>query len=178
MWEKYLILPKFLRISGRDVEKTLTDMNLRKDVRVLDLGCAYGRISSFLKNNGYDVIAIDNNKKMVKFIKNLGIKTFLMDGNMIGFKKNSFDLIVTDGLLEHFKEPNKILNEESRVTKKYSVNFIPKNTKINKFLEVLQRTPKVYWKNEKEWLQLHKKYFKKVFSKELLRLEAYICEKY
>ena len=177
MWEKYIKLPKFLRISSRDVEETIMSINLKKGEKVLDFGCAYGRISLFLKNQGYYVIAIDNNKKMVKFTKNLGLRTFLMDATRLGLKENSFNLIVTDGLLEHFKIPDKILNRESKVTEKYVVNFIPQNTKMNRILEVFQRTPKVYWRSKKQWLRIHKKYFKKVHAKKLLRLEAYICEK-
>jgi len=177
MWEKYLKLPEFLRISGIDVEKTLLSVNLSKNSNILDIGCAYGRISLFIKKQGYDIVAIDNNKKMVKFTKNLGIKTVLMDAKKLGIKENSFSLIVTDGLLEHFKNPDKILIEESRVTKKYALNFVPENTQINKVLEILQRTPNVYWRNKKEWLRLHKKYFKKIYFKKLLRLDAYICEK-
>lgn len=177
MWSEYLKLPDFLRISGHDVEKTLMNMNFKKNAKILDLGCAYGRISLFLKNQGYNVVAIDNNKKMVKFTKNLGIKTSLMDATKLGLKGNSFDLIVTDGLLEHFKNPSKILNEENKLTKKYTLNFIPKNTTINRILEVFQRTPTVYWKSMNEWSRIHKNYFKKVYTKELLRLDAYICEK-
>jgi ubiquinone/menaquinone biosynthesis C-methylase UbiE len=177
MWEKYLKFPEFLRISGHGVEGILKNINLEKDAKVLDVGCAYGRISSFFKNQGYCVIAIDNNKKMVKFTKNLGIRTLLIDATRISLKKNSFDLVVTDGLLEHFKNPDKILREEKRVTKKYVVNFIPKNTKINRILELFQRTPKVYWRSRNMWLKKHKMYFKKVSVKKLLRLETYFCEK-
>ena len=176
MWTKYLKLPNFLRISSHDVEEILVSINLKKDAKVLDVGCAYGRISLFLKNQGYNVITIDNNKKMVKFTKNLGIRTFLMDAAKPSLKENSFDLVVTDGLLEHFKNPDKILREESRMTKKYVVNFIPQNTKINKILEVFQGTPKVYWRSKNYWLQKHKRYFKKVFTRKLLRLETYLCE--
>ena len=93
------------------------------------------------------------------------------------FKKDSFDLVVTDGLLEHFKNPDKILSEESKITKKYVVNFIPQNTKINKVLEVFEGTPKVYWRSKNYWSQKHERYFQKVFTKKLLRLEVFVCEK-
>jgi ubiquinone/menaquinone biosynthesis C-methylase UbiE len=177
MWGKYLKLPEFLRISGSGVEKTLMSFNLKNDSNILDIGCAYGRISLFMKKQGYDGLAIDNNKQMAKLTKDLGIRIVLMDATKLGIKKNSFDLVLTDGLLEHFENPNNILCEENRVAKEYVLNFIPKNTKINKVLEVIQKTPKVYWRSKKKWLQIHKKYFKKIHTKSLLRLEAYICEK-
>ncbi len=177
MWSEYLKLPEFLRISGNDVEKTLMNMNLKKDAKILDVGCAYGRISLFLKNKDYYVLAVDNDKKMIKFTKDLGIKTSLMDATNLGIKENSFDLVVTDGLLEHFKNPDKIINEQKKVTRKYIINFIPQNTKINKILEVIQRTPRVYWKNKNEWFKKHQMCLKKVIYIKLLRLEVFICEK-
>ncbi len=177
MWEKYLKLPEFLRVSGNDVEKTLLGIGLKKGGKVLDIGCGYGRISSFLKDQGFDVTAIDKDDKMVESTKTLGIRSFSMDATNIKFKKDSFDLVVTDGLLEHFKNPDPILKEEKKVTKKYVVNFIPQDTKINRILEVIQRTPGVYWRTREYWIKKHKKYFKKVFTKKLLRLDVYVCEK-
>jgi len=176
-WTKYLRIPEFLRISGREVEKVLLELNLPKGSTVLDIGCGYGRISLFLKKCGYNVTAIDNEEKMVEEARKKGINALKGDAENLEFSDNNFDLVVTDGLLEHFENPEKILSEEFHVTKNFVVNFIPINTKINKMLEVLQKTPKVYWRSEAEWLDFHKKYFKSVEIKNLRRLHAFICRK-
>lgn len=176
-WSKYLKLPEALRISGKEVEKVLLDLNLPKNSSVLDIGCGYARISLFLKNCGYTVTAIDNDAKMVLEARKKGLDAEKGDAENLGFADNKFDLVVTDGLLEHFQNPEKALCEESRVTKKFAVNFIPINTKINRMLEFIQRTPKVYWRSENEWLSLHVKYFRRVEQKNLRRLHAFVCEK-
>lgn len=175
-WQKYLKIPEFLRISGKEVEKVLLSIII-KGSKVLDIGCGYGRISLFLKNQGFDVTAVDNEKEMVKYVKQLGIKSFLMNAEKLKFKNNLFNLVVTDGLLEHFENPEKILAEEKRVSKEYVINFIPINTFWNKILEFIQRTPKVFWRSEKEWFLLHREFFNKVEVKNLKRLDAFICKK-
>ncbi len=176
-WNKYLRIPEFLRISGKEVERVLLDLNLPKSSSVLDIGCGFGRISLFLKNRGYDVTAIDKEARFVEGARKNGINAVLGNAENLEFSDNNFDLVVTDGLLEHFENPEKILSEEAHVTENFVVNFIPIDTKLNRILELLQRTPKVYWRTESEWLELHKKYFKDVQVKNLRRLHAFICRK-
>ena len=176
MWSTYLKLPAFLRISGKEVENILLSLGLKKGAKVLDIGCGYGRISTFLKNQGYNVVAIDIEEKMVEEVRRKGIKTYKMSAENLKFRKNSFDLVLTDGLLEHFKNPEKILKEEARVTKKFVVNFIPKTAWWNKILEIVQGTPKVYWRSKEWWIKRHGKFIKNVQCKELKRIWAFICE--
>lgn len=176
-WSKYIKIPEFLRISGREVEKVLLDLNLPKNSSVLDLGCGYGRISLFLKNQGHEVMAVDSEGKMVLEARKKGINAIKGNAENLRFRDNEFDLVVTDGLLEHFKNPETVLSEESRVTKKFVVNFIPIDTKMNRILEFIQMTPKVYWRGEREWVLLHKKYFSSVKVKNLIRLHAFVCKK-
>lgn len=175
MWKKYLKIP--WRPSGREVESVLLSINLPKNFSVLDIGCGYGRISLFLKNCGYKVMAIDSEEKMVEEARKKGLRAVKGDAENLNFSDNEFDMAVTDGLLEHFENPEKVLSEELRVTKKFAVNFIPIDTKINRVLEFIQRTPKVYWRTESEWLELHEKYFNSVEVKNLRRLHAFICRK-
>jgi ubiquinone/menaquinone biosynthesis C-methylase UbiE len=100
-----------------------------------------------------------------------------MDAENLEFEDGSFDLVVSDGLLEHFENPEKVLFQQARVTKKYVVNFIPKSTFLNKILEILQKTPQVFWRSKQEWVSLHEKYFKQVETRELKRLWAFVCVK-
>lgn len=176
-WTKYLRIPEFMRISGREVEEVLLSLNLPKGSSILDIGCGYGRISLFLKNCGYNVTAIDSEQKMVEEARKKGINAQYGDAENLQFSDNEFDLVVTDGLLEHFENPEKFLSEELHVTKDFVVNFIPIDTKINRLFEFIQLTPKVFWRSEPEWLLLHKKYFKSIEVKNLRRLHCFVCRK-
>jgi ubiquinone/menaquinone biosynthesis C-methylase UbiE len=175
MWQKYLRIPEFMRISGKDVERVLLSLGLPEKAKVIDIGCGYARISAFLQSIGYDVIAIDIEDKMVEEAKKKGIKAFKMNAENLEFPEKYFDLAVTDGLLEHFRNPERILAEEARVSRKFVVNFIPKTNFINKILEKLQGTPQVFWRSKDEWISLHARYFKEVKVIELKRLWAFVC---
>ena len=181
-WSNYLKIPNFLRISGKDVENVLLNLKLRKGSKVLDVGAAYGRISIFMRDMGYEVVPLDRDANMVKFLKEKGFDAVLMDARHMRFKNNSFDLIITDGLLEHFKNTKdieKTIREEIRLSRKLVVNFVPSNIFINSILEKVQRVPKEY--RQHDWIALHKKAMNKKKYKirkiKLKRLEAYIIRK-
>jgi SAM-dependent methyltransferase len=172
MWNKYIKLPGFLLLSKKEVQRVL-DTYLK--CKVLDAGAAYGTISEYLMKKGFDVVAIDTSKKMVEECRKKGIDCREMDAKNTTFKNDSFDLVITDGLLEHFKDCTPFLKEEKRISKKYVLNFVPKDSFINKILEKVQRVPKEYRKPDKEWYKLHKKFFTRVEVVALKRLIALEC---
>lgn len=174
-WKSYLKIPSWMRISSKGVEETLMSLNLSPGSKVLDVGCGYGRISLFLKEKGFSVIGVDSDEDMVERNKDK-FDCRLMDGRNLEFSNNSFDLVVTDGILEHFEKPEDIIKEEFRVAKKYVVNFVPTNSWWNRILEVVQMTPAVYWRSADKWVEKHR-IFKNVERKRLLRLDAFICVK-
>jgi ubiquinone/menaquinone biosynthesis C-methylase UbiE len=105
-----------------------------------------------------------------------------MDAKNLKFKDNTFDLVFSDGLLEHFKSEQdvvKIIKEQLRVSKRYVLNFIPADNLVNVVFEKMQRVPKEY--RDHNWPRLHAtaadgtKY--KLTVKKMFRLNAYIIEK-
>lgn len=174
-WDNYISIPNIVSISRNEVENFLLNLNIHS--KALDVGCGFGRISKFLKENGFEVIAIDNNKKMVKHTRDLGIDAFYCDARHITLPNKCFDIAITDGLLEHYKieDVNRILEQMNRVSK-CVVNFIPKDTFINKILEVIQQTPKTYWRNLDLWERFHYGYFENVKVSQLTRLNVFVCD--
>ena len=182
MWEKYLRIPSFLSISRGAVNRTIEGFRLPKGSTALDIGCGFGRITLFLNESGYDVTAIDSFQKMVDGMKIRGIKAMKMDAKNLKFKDNSFDLVFSDGLLEHFsseEDIKKIISEQLRVSRKYVLNFIPADNLMNVVLEKVQRVPKEY--RGHDWPRLHGAAADgtahKFKVKKMLRLNAYIMEK-
>jgi ubiquinone/menaquinone biosynthesis C-methylase UbiE len=173
-WDKYLPLPSFLSISRKEVENLLLAY---RPCSVLDIGAGYGRVSKFLQQNGFAVTCIDRNGKMIVSLRELGFNVQQMDARKLGFASNSFDLVVTDGLLEHFDDPIGIIREEARVTRRSALNFVPRKIVVNELFEKIQRVPKEHRRSEAEWQSIHNRCFPKVSVEELSRLLAIRCEK-
>ena len=91
-----------------------------KDLKVLDLGCGRGDILENLKNKGAEVQGIEIDKFMLSVSKKKGIPVRKLDleKDKFPFKDESFDLIISDMVLEHVYNPHIFMNESKRVLKK------------------------------------------------------------
>ena len=106
-------------------------------MRVLDAGCGTGAYSIFLRRLGYDVVGIDIDENKMCVGRNFREPADLRQGSVLQmpFSGNEFDLVLMTEVLEHIKEPSKVIGEISRVlknngmlvlsvpTKKYSKSF-------------------------------------------------------
>lgn len=89
---------------------------------------------------------LDNDKKTIEW-RNKG-KFILGDVRNLPFKNNSFDLIWSAGLLEHFSSLDNIILEMKRVSKKI-IAFIPNNLEpFSKYQKLLGDFQKIYSKPE------------------------------
>lgn len=91
---------------------------------ILDVGCSYGYISSFLAKKAKFVVGVDISKTMLKRFKkrmeSLNIKNvdgILCDVENLCFKDSSFDGIVAAAILEHVCDPYSVVEESKRVLK-------------------------------------------------------------
>lgn len=127
-WKEYNLKP------GRSKKRMIKIMDsflrkLRKNSRVLDAGCGTGYFSAFFASRGFKVHSIDTSKKALSITKNrlsslkLNAKVEKMNVKKLGYPNNYFSVIFTDGLLEHFSKPEKILLEFKRVLKSQGVIF-------------------------------------------------------
>lgn len=97
-----------------------------KDI-ILEAGCGFGQWVYRLNFLGYKIIGIDFAEKTIKKIKDkypkLNIK--LADVRDIPLKKNSIDVYLSFGVIEHFEEgPEEVLKEAHRVLKPNGLLFI------------------------------------------------------
>ena len=173
-WNKYLKIPNLFSPSRKEVDTVLLSYG---PCSVLDVGAGYGRLSKLLQQNGFTVTSIDNNEKMVTHLRKERLKAQLMDARKLKFPSNSFELVVTDGLLEHFEDPFPIIKEEARVTRRWVLNLVPRKMLLNAVLEKVQRVPMEHRRSEEEWHSLHKRLFSRVTITKLTRLLAIQCEK-
>jgi 2-polyprenyl-3-methyl-5-hydroxy-6-metoxy-1,4-benzoquinol methylase len=86
--------------------------HLKPGARVLDIGCGLGCTAVPLSTFGYEVVGIDNDKKVVEAAqqnaKNFGGNIKIVYGDVFDidniFGKDSFDACISGGVLEHFPE--------------------------------------------------------------------------
>lgn len=93
--------------------------------KILEVGVGTGSMSAFFSYLGLDVTGLDNDKNILKKARNLAkklnghVKFVWGDALKLPFEENSFDVVVSQGLLEHF--PNRqilsLLDEQLRVGK-------------------------------------------------------------
>jgi SAM-dependent methyltransferase len=97
--------------------------------RVLDAGCGSGFFSKYFVDKGCETIALDNSKKALELTKNLDEKIIAKEGDVfnIPFKNEYFDVVFSDGLLEHYINPENILLEFKKVLKPHGklITFVP-----------------------------------------------------
>ena len=96
-----------------------------KDAKiVLDVGCGSGAVTKDVCNhtNG-EVIAIDDSFEMLEIAKKVldgvrNVNLCLADAHALPFKDETFDIVTCNLLFMWVKDPQKVINEMARVTKK------------------------------------------------------------
>lgn len=89
--------------------------------RLLDVGCGDGIISFFIKNRVEKIYGLDMSSEALKIAEKRG---FIVQGkidfdkNKFPFENNFFDTVTCLDVIEHVKDPRKLLNEIYRVLKK------------------------------------------------------------
>lgn len=94
-----------------------------KGKKVLEVGAGMGGDSIFLAKKGANVTVLDFTNEALTSIRSnatkerVRIETVQADARSMPFKTNTFDIVFHQGLLEHFKNPREILDEQIRVLK-------------------------------------------------------------
>ena len=83
--------------------------------RVLDLGCRYGALTRAYAE-GNDVVGVDVDREALAEAAKLGIETRRADvDEPLPFSDESFDVVVAGELLEHVRDPQRLVMEARRV---------------------------------------------------------------
>lgn len=110
---------------GKRLEKLLSDVKPNHKLSALDLGCGGGRHTEMLLNMGFKTSVIDLNPQMLQAtMKRVGKKKLhlVKRGSIVKlpFEDNSFDVVVTTGVLHQAKnihEYQMAVSELSRILK-------------------------------------------------------------
>jgi SAM-dependent methyltransferase len=104
-----------LKIIGDAVE------HVNKNASAIDLGCGGGTTLTVLREHGINnSIGIDYSDSALKNCEKLGFKigqdVFLMDAKKTTFPDKSFNLVVSEGLWEHYEHPEPFMDEIRRLS--------------------------------------------------------------
>jgi len=103
-----------------EIIKTLIEINGKKALRFLDIGCGEGWTLKFFKQKGWDVTGLDYSDYGMKKHNSEYIE-FLIQGDIYKnikemlIEKESFDLIWLDNVLEHVVDPGNLLKETHKL---------------------------------------------------------------
>lgn len=87
--------------------KNIFASNIDNTQNILDFGAGYGLITKKLDELGFNIIAIEKNKKAIKELTKKNIKTY----KKIYEVQESIDCIISLNVLEHIEDDNRIVGE-------------------------------------------------------------------
>jgi len=118
--------------------------NKEKNIRILDFGCGSGQLLTYLRILGYkeligvDVRSQESLDKVNTMHNNIGFKKdifFSYDGVSLPFNDSSFDLIISQQVLEHvhnvkqyFSESNRVLSPKGKMLVEFPHRLVPFDT--------------------------------------------------
>ncbi len=141
IWRDY----KGLNFLGRRLErawvktlaKILHQIEAAKDAKIIDVGCGRGSTLQMFRKLGYfNSVGIDISENALMRCTRLftfkeGKDVFLMDARSVDFPDASFNLVFSDGMLEHFETPPlDIVSEFCRISNKYVLLLQPNQTSL------------------------------------------------
>lgn len=93
-------------------------INESRGNKLLDVGCADGRIGKQLIDLGYSVYGMDVSSVLIKKAKKKGIKTKLFDAaDGLPYKDEVFDFVFAGEIIEHLLDTEFIIKEINRILK-------------------------------------------------------------
>ncbi len=91
-----------------------------KDIRnkkILEIGCGHGHMVDLFNKKGAIAEGVDISPEAVSYSKSKGVNAIEGDCRNLPFKDNSFDIVFSLGVVEHFNETSKAIKEHFRVCK-------------------------------------------------------------
>lgn len=87
-----------------EVKVTLKHLN-DKNAKILEAGCGLGRVVKYLSDSGYkNVEGLEINEDSVTWLNNMYPELKIKQGDVLAmpYDKNSFDVVLSYGVIEHF----------------------------------------------------------------------------
>jgi SAM-dependent methyltransferase len=134
-WSQRLSLAEALQLLSRE--------HIPKTSMVIDIGCGEGRTLLAFQALGYKKsVGIDNSKEALRICQKNGLRMntdiFLADAEHIKYKDKLFDVVFSEGLVEHFTDPMPVIHEIARLSRRYILLIQPNHYSLyGRFIAVV-----------------------------------------
>ena len=118
----------YIMLRDKIIRRGMNKAFNKNNVKILEAGCGFGSNSRmFKKDPRFDVYCLDLSKEAINAVKKEINNSYVGDIQNMPFKDNTFDVVFSAGVIEHFKNDLQAVNELYRVTKKGGiiVTFVP-----------------------------------------------------
>lgn len=140
---------------------------IERGSKILDLGCGSGIVAFHFRDFfKAEVIGVD-----IKDNRVLNIPFRIIDGENLPFDNHSFDVVLINYVLHHSRNPEKLLKEAKRVSKKIIIyEDLPEGilSRLRCYLHQItffgEKRQKFHFKTRDEWKELFKKLGLKIIS--------------
>ncbi len=113
---------------------------LRKEVKILDIGCGTGFWTKIFRDLGFDVVGLDLSSKSIEKAFSRGLEVFVNDASHMSLRKESFDVaIALSSVVNHLDDLSGFLRDVWLVLKKngYLIFDFDSAWSIDNFYEAL-----------------------------------------
>ena len=86
----------------------LNDLNPKRNEKILDLGCGNGVLTKKILQSTKNVVGVDSSDAMVQAAKEIGIDSYLIDGEAIPYR-NVFDAVFSNAVLHWIQNQDAVL---------------------------------------------------------------------
>ena len=159
-WTKKKIVSNQIQFAFRSHYKVFLEIIKKNKGKCLEIGCGRGSLSSYFAEDGWKTDLLDGSKKILSVAKkifernNHNANFYLADAEDLPIESNTYDLVFSIGLLEHFENPEKVISEHYRVTKQggWLIMYIvpKKNSKVQKRFNILNNCIKFFLPSKKK----------------------------
>jgi 2-polyprenyl-6-hydroxyphenyl methylase/3-demethylubiquinone-9 3-methyltransferase len=137
--------------------KTISEQLNSSPKNILDIGCGGGFLSNAMAKAGHQVSGVDMSSESLEIAKKYDSTQSahyqIADAYSLPFEDQSFDVVCAMDFLEHVEDPNKVIEEASRVLKPGGIFFF--HTFSKNFLAYLVIIKLVEWFLPKTPKNLH-----------------------
>lgn len=95
-----------------------TRFNLKKNYRLLEIGCGRGEFLESFKNFGLECTGTDISDYSVSRLASFDVKKIDISREKLPYEDNTFDVVFHKSLIEHLYSPENLMKETYRVLKR------------------------------------------------------------
>ncbi|PIU67066.1 MAG: hypothetical protein COS84_05130 [Armatimonadetes bacterium CG07_land_8_20_14_0_80_40_9] len=111
-WVEVLLSEDQRKFDQAKFEKGVEKINkFTKKGRILDIGCSVGHFLEIARDDGWETVGMELNKRAVEHARSLGLKVWEEKLTPNLFPKEHFEAITLWEVLEHVSEPRELLKE-------------------------------------------------------------------